>query len=289
MSGKQLILLVLAFVGLAAAFDAFFIVDQRQKALLFQLGEVKKADIPPGIHFKVPFAQNVRLFDSRILTMDTKAEEYLTLEKKQVQVDFFVKWRIDDVREFYRATGGNESTALARLSSIINKGLRDEFGNRTIQQAVSGERNEIMRSLEANAADKVGEFGMELIDVRVKRIDLPQDVSNSVYERMRSERQRVAADFRARGAEEAEKIKANADREREVILANAYREAQQVRGKGDAQAADIYAQAYEQDREFYQFYRSLDVYTSSFGDGGDLLVLEPDSEVFQYFRKSKGQ
>ena len=210
MSGKQIIVLALVFLGVAAAFDSFYIVDERQKALLFQLGEVKKADIPPGIHFKAPFAQNVRLFDSRILTLDTQAEEFLTLEKKQVQVDFFVKWRIDDVREFYRATGGQESTALARLASIINKGLRDEFGNRTIQQAVSGERNEIMQSLEANAAEKVDEFGMELIDVRVKRIDLPPEVSNSVYERMRSERQRVAADFRARGSEEAEKIKANA-------------------------------------------------------------------------------
>lgn len=289
MSGKQIILIALAFVGLAAAFDAFYIVDQRQKALLFQLGEVKKADIPPGIHFKLPFAQNVRLFDSRILTLDTQAEEFLTLEKKQVQVDFFVKWQIVDVRTFYRATGGQESTALARLSSIINKGLRDEFGNRTIQQAVSGERNEIMQSLETNAAEKVSEFGIDLIDVRVKRIDLPTSVSNSVYDRMRSERQRVAADFRARGAEEAEKIKANSEREREVILANAYREAEQIRGKGDAVSTEIYAQAYEQDRDFYRFYRSLDVYTSSFGDGNDLLVIEPDNEVFQFFGNSTGK
>lgn len=289
MSGKQIIVYALVFLGVAAAFDSFYIVDERQKALLFQLGEVKKADIPPGIHFKYPFAQNVRLFDSRILMLDTQSEEFLTLEKKQVEVDFFVKWRIDDVREYYRATGGQEATALARLASIVNKGLRDEFGNRTIQQAVSGERNEIMQSLETNASAKVGEFGIDLVDVRVKRIDLPPEVSNSVYERMRSERQRVAADFRARGSEEAEKIKATSEREREVILANAYREAEEIRGRGDAVATEVYAEAFERDREFYRFYRSLEVYTSSFGDGNDLLVIEPDNEVFQFFGKSTGR
>ncbi|WP_348673405.1 protease modulator HflC [uncultured Abyssibacter sp.] len=284
MSGKQLFLLVIVLLAAFLALDSVFVVDQREKVLVFQLGQIKRSDSEPGLHFKLPLVQNVRSFDSRVLTLDADAEEYLTLEKKNVKVDFYVKWRIADVAQYYRATSGLESNALSRLSSIINQGLRDEFGNRTIRQAVSGERNDIMRSMEANAAEKIAEFGIDLVDVRIKRIDLPDDVSDSVYNRMRSERQRVAADFRARGAEEAEKIRAAAERERQVMLAEAYREAEEHRGRGDAEAAAIYANVYGEDTEFYNFYRSLDVYRTGFQGRSDVLVLEPDSELFRYFK-----
>ncbi len=233
MSGKQLFLLVIVLLAAFLALDSVFVVDEREKVLVFQLGQIKRSDSEPGLHFKLPLVQNVRTFDSRVLTLDADAEEYLTLEKKNVKVDFYVKWRIADVAQYYRATSGLESNALSRLSSIINQGLRDEFGNRTIRQAVSGERNDIMRQMEANAAEKIAEFGIDLVDVRIKRIDLPDDVSDSVYNRMRSERQRVAADFRARGAEEAEKIRAAAERERQVLLAEAYSEAEEIKGEGD--------------------------------------------------------
>ena len=287
MSGKQLILLILVGALIITAMDSFYIVDEREKSLLFQFGEVKRSDETPGLHFKLPFVQNVRKFDDRILTLDSDSQEFLTLEKKPVKVDFFVQWRIADVKQYYRATGGGqESEARQRLTSLINRGLRDQFGNRTIKQAISGERAEIMSSLEADAGEQFKQFGVELIDVRVKQIDLTDDVAESVYNRMRSERQRVAAEFRARGEEEAEKIRADADREREVLLASAYRQAEELRGVGDAQAAEIYAQAYEQDREFYNFYRSLDVYIRGLANGDDVLVLEPNSPLFRYFGSS---
>lgn len=288
MSFKQLLLLVLVLAAIALAVDSAFIVDQREKALVFQLGQIKKSNSEPGLHFKYPLVQNVRKFDSRILTLDGDAQEYLTLEKKNVKVDFYVKWRIADVSQYYRATSGLESNALSRMSAIVNQGLRDEFGNRTIKQAVSGERNEIMRSFEQNAADAIAEFGIDLVDVRIKRIDLPDDVSDSVYNRMRSERQRVAADFRARGAEEAEKIRASVERERQVILAEAYREAEELKGQGDAESASIYADVFGSDREFYNFTRSLDVYRQGFADRSDVLVLKPDSELFRYFNDGAG-
>ena len=275
MSGKQLFLLVIVLLAAFLALDSVFVVDEREKVRVFQLGQIKRSDSEPGLHFKLPLVQNVRTFDSRVLTLDADAEEYLTLEKKNVKVDFYVKWRIADVAQYYRATSGLESNALSRLSSIINQGLRDEFGNRTIRQAVSGERNDIMRQMEANAAEKIAEFGIDLVDVRIKRIDLPDDVSDSVYNRMRSERQRVAADFRARGAEEAEKIRAAAERERQVLLAEAYSEAEEIKGEGDAEAADIYANVFGEDTEFYNFYRSLGVYREGFKDRSDVLVLEP--------------
>ena len=284
MSGKQLFLLVIVLVAAFLALDSVFVVDEREKVLVFQLGQIKRSDSEPGLHFKLPVVQNVRTLDSRVLTLDADAEEYLTLEKKNVKVDFYVKWRIADVAQYYRATSGLESNALSRLSSIINQGLRDEFGNRTIRQAVSGERNDIMRQMEANAAEKIAEFGIDLVDVRIKRIDLPDDVSDSVYNRMRSERQRVAADFRARGAEEAEKIRAAAERERQVLLAEAYSEAEEIKGEGDAEAADIYANVFGEDTEFYNFYRSLGVYREGFKDRSDVLVLEPDAELFRYFK-----
>ncbi len=279
--------IVLAIVALAALLvvsNSFFIVDQRERAVLFQVGELKDAEFKPGLHLKIPFFQSVSKFDGRVLTLDNHTENFLTGEKKNVEVDFFVKWRIADPAVYYRATGGQELVALDRLSAIVNRGLRDEFGSRTIQQAVSDERDVIMQELERKVVTNVRDLGVEIIDVRLKSINLPQTVSESVYDRMRAERARVASDLRARGAEEAEKIRAEADREAQVTLANAYKTAEQLRGEGDAKAADIYAKAYGQDAEFYSFYRSLNVYRASFGSGQDILVLEPNSPFFKYFR-----
>ncbi len=286
MSGRQLTILIIALAGLMVVSGSVFVVDERQYAALFQFGEIKRADYEPGLQWKTPFVQNVRRFDRRLLTLDNDPERFLTLEKKNVIVDFYVKWRIKDVTTFYRATRGEEVVAKDRLSDIIRKGLRSEFGKRTIQEAVSGERSEIMQTLSTMANKQVDELGIEVVDVRVQRIDLPDDVSESVYNRMRSERKRVAADFRAKGAEEAEKIRADADRQREVIQAKAYSEAEQIRGQGDAKATDIYARAYGQNSEFYSFYRSLEVYRKAMGESSDLLVLEPEGELFKYFNPS---
>ncbi|MEQ1439572.1 protease modulator HflC [Fontimonas sp. SYSU GA230001] len=281
---SPLVLAIAALAALLLVSNTFFIVDQRERALLFQVGELKDAEFAPGLHAKIPFFQSVRKFDGRVLTLDNQTENFLTVEKKNVEVDFFVKWRIQDPAVYYRATGGQELLALDRLSAIINRGLRDEFGSRTIQQAVSDERDVIMSELERKVVKNVADLGVEIIDVRLKSINLPQSVSESVYDRMRAERARVAADLRARGAEEAEKIRAGADREAQVLLANAYKEAEELRGGGDARAAEIYAKAYGQDAEFYSFYRSLNVYAGSFGGGQDVLVLQPNGPFFKYFR-----
>ena len=263
---------------------SFYTVDQRERVLLFQLGEIKGADFAPGLHFKLPFFQRVLRFDGRILTLDNQTENFLTIEKKNVEVDFFVKWRITDTTNYYRATGGQELVAMDRLAAIVNPGLRAQFGSRTIRQVVSGERNEILDAVRNIAADRVDELGIEIVDVRVKRVDLPKDVSESVYQRMRAERTRVASDLRARGAEEAERIRADADREAQITLANAYRESEKLRGEGDAKASEVYAKAYGQDPEFYKFYRSLNIYRDSFGTRDNILVLEPDGELFKYFK-----
>lgn len=283
MSGRQLVFMTLSLLALMVISGSLFTVNEREYVAVFQFGEIKRAETEPGLKWKAPFVQNLRRFDRRLLMLDNKPERFLTLEKKNVIVDFYVKWRIKDVVAFYRATNGQESVALDRLSDIIRKGLRAEFGKRTIKEAVSGERSEIMRNLTVSANDQVSGLGIEIADVRVQMIDLPQDVSESVYNRMRSERKRVAADLRAKGSEEAEKIRAEADREREVILANAYREAEELRGEGDAKSADIYAKAYGKNKEFYSFYRSLQVYQEAWQDRGDVLVLEPDGEFFKYF------
>jgi modulator of FtsH protease HflC len=281
---SPIVLTVIALAALLVVANTFFVVDQRERALLFQVGELKDAEFPPGLHLKVPFFQSVRKFDARLLTLDNQTENFLTVEKKNVEVDFFVKWRIADPATYYRATGGQELVALDRLSAIINRGLRDEFGSRTIQQAVSDERDVIMQELERKVVRNVADLGIEIVDVRLKSINLPRTVSESVYDRMRAERARVASDLRARGAEEAEKIRAEADRAAQVLLANAYKTAEELRGAGDARAAEIYAKAYGQDPEFYSFYRSLNVYRSSFAGGQDVLVLDPDSPFFKYFR-----
>ncbi|MDX1812394.1 MAG: protease modulator HflC [Gammaproteobacteria bacterium] len=282
----KLIGVVIAVVLFMSSF-ALFTVDEREKAIMFRLGQIVSTDFKPGLHFKIPIFNNVKKFDSRILTMDAPPEEFLTSEKKNVTVDSFVKWRISDVEKYYVSMGGDERRASTRISQIIKDGLRNEFGIRTIQEAVSGERSQIMDSLLANAKKQVDEFGIEIVDVRIKRIDLPRNVSSSVYQRMEAERARVAKDFRSRGAEEAERIRADADRQREIIMAEAYRDAEQIRGEGDAQSAKIYAEAFKEDAEFYAFYRSLNAYKASFSSKNDVMVIRPDSEFFKYFGAAK--
>lgn len=278
---------VIVAVAIFMSSFALFTVDEREKAIMFRLGEIVTTDFEPGLHFKIPVFNNVRKFDGRILTMDAPPEEFLTSEKKNVTVDSFVKWRISDVAKYYKSMGGDERRAATRISQIIKDGLRNEFGIRTIQEAVSGERGQIMDSLLTNAKKQVDEFGIDIVDVRIKRIDLPRNVSSSVYQRMEAERARVAKDFRSRGAEEAERIRADADRQREIIMAEAYRDAEQIKGEGDAEAARVYASAFEQDAEFYAFYRSLNAYKSSFSSKNDIMVIQPDAEFFKYFGAAK--
>ncbi|MDW3095343.1 MAG: protease modulator HflC [Gammaproteobacteria bacterium] len=264
-----------------------YTVDETERAILFKFGEIKKADIKPGLHWKVPFINNVKIFDSRILTLDVQPDLFPTNEKKYVYVDFFVKWRIDNVRDYFVATGGLEERANSRLSQITKDELRDEFAQRTIKESVSGERADIMAALVVKANNISKELGIEIVDLRVSRIDYTDDISGSVYERMRAGRDRVAKDFRARGKESAEKIRAAADRERQITLASAYKTSEQLRGEGDATAADIYAQAYGKDEEFYKLTKSLNAYKQTFNSKGDVLVLEPDSQFFRYFNQSK--
>jgi membrane protease subunit HflC len=251
---------------------------------MFKFGEIVSTDFKPGLHGKIPFVNNVRTFDARIQTMDARPERYLTSEKKNVIVDAFVKWKIDNVSKFYTATGGDTERANIRLSQIIKDGLRGEFGKRTIRDVVSGERNQIMDILTVEANKQAQEFGIDIVDVRIKRIDLDKQISESVYRRMEAERERVAKELRAQGEQEAETIRAKADRERTVILAEAFRKAEEIRGEGDQEAASVYATAYTQDKEFYAFYRSLNAYRGSFDTKGDVLVLQPNSEYFKYFK-----
>ena len=284
MKNSPLFWLAVALGSVLLINSTFFVVDQRESAVLKQMGEVLPVAYSPGLHVKVPFIQSVERFDGRILTMDNQAENFLTAEKKNVEVDFFVKWRIANAITYYRATRGSSSSAMELMSGIINRSLRDEFGSRTIQQAVSGERDELMSALSKTISSKVKDLGIQVVDVRVKSINLPKEVTESVYERMRAERTRVASDLRARGAEEAEKIRAEADRSGQTTIADSYRDAEKIRGEGDAKAADIYARAYGQDPEFYAFYRSLNIYRDAFSSKKDVLVLEPKGEFFRYFK-----
>jgi len=279
--------LIAAVVILIGTLLTVFVVDERELVLKFRLGEIVKSDYEPGIYFKVPFINNIRRFDKRILTLDARPAIYLTKEKKNVNVDFFLKWRINDVATFYKSmSGGNERVAAERLYTVVNEGLREQFSKRTIKEVISGEREEIMDATTKAANVQVNKFGIDLVDVRVKRIDFSEDISNSVYRRMEAERTRVAKDFRSRGAEAAERIRADADRQRTVTLADAYRDAEIIRGDGDGKAAEIYAKAYNKDKEFYSFYRSLSAYKESFNSQGDMMVIDPSSEFFKYFKKS---
>lgn len=289
MDAKNLIAGTVALVILLL-YTSIYTVDQREKAILFKFREIVNADIGPGLHFRIPFVNTVSKFPSRILTLTSNSERFLTGEKKYVLVDFFVKWRIQDVSAFYRSTGGGRiGDAENRLEQIMKDGLRNEFSRRTIEEALSAERDNIMHGLETKSNTVAKQLGIEIVDVRVSKIDFPETVSDSVFERMRSERKQVATDFRSRGREEAEKKRAEADRQVTVIKAEAYKEAQKVRGEGDARAAEIYARAYQQDPEFYSFYRSLNAYKNTLGKGNDIMVLEPDSEFFRYFNQQQYQ
>src|SRR5918996_1454369 len=278
-------IVALVVVLLIVASLSLFIVDQRQNVLVVRLGEVVRVVTQPGLYAKVPFLDNTRVLDTRILTIDSaEPERFLTSEKKNVLVDLFVKWRITDVRAYYVSVGGDEARARTRLLQTINDSLRAEFGNRTVHEVVSGERDKIMELMRDRANEDASKIGVQVLDVRMKRVDLPQEVSESVYRRMEAERKRVANELRSTGSAESEKIRADADRQREVILAQAYRDAQRVKGEGDAKATGIYANAYQGNPEFYAFYRSVEAYKQSFRNKNDLLVLEPNSEFFKYFR-----
>ena len=262
-----------------------FTVDQRQNAIVFQLGEIVAVKKEPGLYFKIPFVQNVLFFDTRILTLKSEeAERFITSEKKPVLVDSYVKWRIEDVKQYYLSVGGDESRAMIRLSQTINDRLRAEFRERTVHDVVSGERDKIMDILRTETDRDARKIGVHVLDVRIKRVDLPDNVSVDVYRRMESERKRVANELRAQGAGAAEKIRADADRQREVIIAEAYRDAQRIKGEGDAKASVTYAQAYSANPEFYSFYRSIEAYQKSFKQKDDVLVLDPSSDFFKYMK-----
>ena len=266
-----------------------FIVHERELAIKFKLGEIVKSDYTPGLYFQIPIINNIIKFDSRILTLDTPSERFLTSEKKNVIVDSFVKWRITDAKTFYTSTQGDERTAIARMASIINDELKGQIAAKTIQEVISGERASIMQVVTDTAGLKIKDLGITLIDVRVKKAELPENVTVNVYRRMATERQTVAKSFRSRGEEQAKQIRANANRQREETLAEAYRKSEEIRGEGDATAAKIYADSYNQDKDFYSFYRSLKAYETSFGGGQDIMVLSPDSDFFKFFKQSNSQ
>jgi len=282
---------VVALVGvLLVAALSIFTVDQRQAALVFQLGEVVSIKREPGLYFKLPVVQNVRYFDTRILTLDSaEAERFITSEKKNVLVDYWVKWRIADVRLYFVSFAGDERRAENRLQQTINDGMRAEFGKRTVHDVVSGQRDDVMENLRKSADADARRFGVEVMDVRIKRVDLPSEVSESVYRRMEAERKRVANELRSTGTAEAEKIRADADRQREVIIAEAYREAQKIKGEGDGRAAAIYSAAHSKNPEFYAFYRSMEAYKASFTSKSDIMVLQPNSDFFRYMRSRGGK
>ena len=282
-------ILFLFIIASVVAYFSLFRVQEYEQAIVFQFKEIQRSDYEPGLHFMIPVVNTAQKFETRLLNLDQEPQRFLTLEKKDVIVDYYAKWVISDVEKFYVATrGGDVQYATGLLGQRINRALRDEFGKRTVQEVVAGERGEILDVVEATTDQLRNELGITVVDVRTKRIDLPEEVSNSVYARMRAERTRVAKDFRARGGEAAERIRANADREREIILANAYRDAETVRGEGDARATEIYAGAFGKNQEFYTLYRSLSAYRNSFG-GSDILILEPDSDFFKYFSNSLGE
>ncbi|WP_040260033.1 protease modulator HflC [Pseudomonas massiliensis] len=288
MSNRSVIALVIGVVVAVVLWNSFYIVSQTERAVLLRFGRVVDANVQPGLHMKVPYMNQVRRFDARLMTLDAPTQRFLTLEKKAVMVDAYAKWRVKDADRFYTSTAGMKATADERLARRLESGLRDQFGKRTLHEVVSGERDALMADITASLnrmADQ--ELGIEVVDVRVKAIDLPKEVNRSVFERMSTEREREAREHRAKGNELAEGIRADADRQRRVLLAEAYRESEEVRGDGDAQAAAIYAKAYSQDPEFYGFYRSLQAYKEGFSSKGDVMVLDPSSEFFRYMERVK--
>lgn len=282
-------ILVVAVVALLVLSMSVYTVDQRKAAIKFQLGEVVSMETQPGLYFMVPILQNVRLYDTRIQTYDSKdAERFLTSENKNVLVDSFVKWRVIDVRQYYVSVRGDSVAAEARISQTVNDALRAEFAKRTVHDVVSGERDRIMSTVADKVDKDVKNIGVEVVDVRLKRVDLVPEISSDVYRRMESERKRVANELRSTGSAEGEKIKADADRQKQIIVAEAYRDAQRIKGEGDAQAARIYAEAFGKNPEFYSFYRSLEAYRASLRNKSDVMVLEPSSDFFKYL-KSPGR
>lgn len=282
------ILAAAAALALLAS-SVMFTVDQRQSAIVFQFGEVRDVVTSPGLHFKLPLVQNVRYLDTRILTIDDPdPQRFITAENKPVLVDTFVKWRIIDARAYYIAVS-DERGAANRISQTVNGLLREEFGKRTVHEVVSGERETIMTKVRERVEQDAKNIGVSIVDVRLKRVDLPQEVSADVYRRMESERKRVASELRSTGAAEAERIRAEAEKQREVILADAYRDAQRVRGEGDAKAAGIYAGAFSQNPEFYAFYRSMEAYRLTFRSRSDVMLLEPNSDFFRYLKDAAGR
>lgn len=279
---------LIALALLASA--SLYTVDQRQNAVVFQLGEVKDVILQPGLQFKWPLIQNVRFFDTRIQTLDDPEPlRFITSEKKPVLVDSYVKWRIVDTKQFYISVQGDENRAAKRLQQTITDGLQAEFGKRTVHDVVSGERDAIMELMREKADVDARKIGVQIIDVRLKRVDLPQEVSDSVYRRMEAERKRVANELRSTGSADAERIRADAEKQRDVILAEAYRDAQRIKGDGDAKASAIYAQAFQQNAEFYAFYRSMEAYRSSFRGKNDLMLVDPSSDFFKYLKDSGGK
>lgn len=286
---KMFAWVLLAILALLVLANSLYIVSETQRAVLLRFGEVVNPDISTGLHAKVPWVYHVRTFDGRLITLDAPPERFLTLEKKPLDVDFYAKWRIYNTERFYTTTSGDESRAQALLAQRIKTGLRNQFGERTVHEVISGERESLLTDLTAKL-NKITEqeFGIELVDVRVKRIDLPEQVSQSVFDRMKSERQREAREHRSTGREQAEFIRAAADREKTVILADAYRDAERIRGEGDAKAAAIYAEAYNKDPEFYAFMRSLNAYQASFKQRSDVLLLDPKGDFFKYLNNQQG-
>lgn len=273
-------------IAFAVLSSTLFVVDQRQHAIVFALGEVKQVISEPGLHFKLPPPfQNVLFLDKRILTLDTpEADRFITAEKKNILVDAFVKWHIVEPKLYFVSFGGEERRAQDRMSQIVKAALNDEITKRTVREVISGERGKVMDAIQKKVAEEARQIGVEIIDVRLKRVDYVEQINNSVYDRMKAERARVANELRSTGAAESEKIRADADRQRTVILAEAYRDAEKIRGDGDAKASQIYAQAFGQNPEFYRFYRSLDAYRASFKNRSDMLVIDPNSEFFKYFK-----
>ncbi len=288
MGNKSLTALIVGVVAAIVLWNSFYIVSQTERAVLLRFGRIVEPDVKPGLHMKIPYVNSVRKFDARLLTLDTTTSRFLTLEKKALMVDSYAKWRVDDAERFYTATSGVKQIADERLARRLEAALRDQFGKRTLHESVSGQRDELMAQVTTSlnrAAQQ--ELGIEVVDVRVKGIDLPREVNRSVFERMSSEREREAREHRAKGKELAEGIRADADRQRRVLLAEAFREAEELRGDGDAKAAAIYASAYGQDQEFYAFHRSLQAYRESFSSKEDVLVLDPKSDFFRYLESSK--
>ncbi|MFL9814480.1 protease modulator HflC [Stutzerimonas sp. VN223-3] len=290
MSNKSLTALIVGVVLAIVLWNSFYIVSQTERAVLLRFGRIVEPDVKPGLHMKIPYVNSVRKFDARLMTLDTATARYLTLEKKALMVDSYAKWRVDNAERFYTATSGMKQIADERLARRLEAALRDQFGKRTLHESVSGQRDELM-ALVTNSLNQAAqqELGIEVVDVRVKGIDLPREVNRSVFERMSSEREREAREHRAKGKELAEGIRADADRQRRVLLAEAFRESEELRGDGDAQAAAIYAAAYEQDREFYSFHRSLQAYRDSFANKEDVLVLDPNSDFFRYLESATAQ